>query len=84
MARGVRKTALEKLQEELVSTREAVGQYEGCLKTLREKERMLQEQIEVEELKSLSGMLREQNLSVDDLKDIIGQYRESMNQEQSA
>lgn len=84
MARGVRKTALEKLQEELVSTREAVGQYESCLKTLREKERMLQEQIEVEELKSLSGMLKEQNLTVDDLKDIIGQYQENMNQEQSA
>lgn len=84
MARGVRKTALEKLQEELTSTREAVGQYESCLKTLREKERMLTEQIEVEELKSLSGMLKEQNLSVDDLKDIIGQYQENMNQEQSA
>ena len=84
MARGVRKTALEKLQEELVSTKEAVRQYESCLKTLREKERMLQEQIEVEELKSLSGMLKEQNLSVDDLKDIIEQYQGSMNQEQSA
>lgn len=84
MARGVRKTVLEKLQEELASTKEAVGQYENCLKTLREKERMLQEQIEVEELKSLSGMMKEQNLSVDDLKDIIGQYQVSMDREQSA
>lgn len=84
MARGVRKTALEKLQEELVSTREAVGQYENCLKTLREKERMLQEQIEMEELKNLSGMLKEQNLSVDDLKDLIEQYQGSISQEQSA
>lgn len=84
MARGVRKTALEKLQEELVSTSEAIGQYESCLKTLREKERMLKEQIEVEELKSLSGMMKDQNLTVDDLKDIIEQYQGSMNQEQSA
>lgn len=84
MARGVRKTALEKLQEELTSTREAIGQYESCLKTLREKERMLGEQIEVEELKSLSGMMKEQNLSVDDLKDIIEQYHGNMEQEQSA
>ena len=84
MARGVRKTALEKLQEELVATREAVGQYESCLKTLKEKERMLKDQIEVEELKSLSGMLKEQNISVDDLKDIIEQYQGNMGQEQSA
>lgn len=84
MARGVRKTALEKLQEELTSTREAIGQYESCLKTLREKERLLGEQIEVEELKSLSGMMKEQNLSVDDLKDIIEQYHGNMEQEQSA
>lgn len=84
MARGVRKTALEKLQEELTSTKEAIGQYESCLKTLREKERMLGEQIEVEELKSLSGIMKEQNLSVDDLKDIIEQYHGNMEQEQSA
>lgn len=84
MARGVRKTALEKLQEELASTRDAVGQYEGCLKTLREKERELQEQIELEELKSLSGMMKEQSLSVDELKEIIEQYQGSINQEQSA
>lgn len=84
MARGVRKTSLEKLQEELTSTKEAIGQYESCLKTLREKERMLGEQIEVEELKSLSGIMKEQNLSVDDLKDIIEQYHGNMEQEQSA
>lgn len=84
MARGVRKTALEKLQEELTSTREAIGQYESCLKTLREKERMLGEQIEVEELKSLSGMMKEQNLSVEDLKELIEQYHGNMEQEQSA
>lgn len=84
MARGVRKTALEKLQEELTSTREAIGQYESCLKTLREKERMLGEQIEVEELKSLSGMMKEQNLSVKDLKELIEQYHGNMEQEQSA
>lgn len=84
MARGVRKTALEKLQEELTSTKEAIGQYESCLKTLREKERMLGEQIEVEELKSLSGMMKEQNLSLEDLKDLIEQYHGNMGQEQSA
>lgn len=82
MARGVRKSALVKLQEELESTREAINQYEDCLKTLKEKEKMLAEQIEVEELKSLSGFMKDQNLSVDDLKELIIQSQN--NEEQSA
>lgn len=84
MARGVRKTALEKLQEELESTRDAISQYESCLKTLNEKERMLGEQIELEELKSLSGMMKDQNLTVEELKSIIVQFQEGSNGEQSA
>lgn len=82
MARGVRKSALVKLQEELESTQETITQYEDCLKTLKEKERMLAEQIEVEELKSLSGFMKDQNLSVDDLKELIIQSQND--EEQSA
>ncbi len=75
MARGVRKTTLEKLREELQTTQEAIGQYKNCLNTLREKEKTLIEQIEIEELKSLSNMMKDQNLSVGTLKDIILQYQ---------
>jgi len=76
MARGVRKTVLEKLQEELTSTQEAITQYQGCIRTLKEKEQSLKEQIELEELKSLSGFMKDQNLSVDNLKEIIEQYKQ--------
>jgi len=82
MARGVRKSALVKLQEELESTQEAIAQYQDCLKTLKEKEKMLAEQIEVEELKSLSGFMKDQNLSVENLKELIIQSQNG--KEQSA
>ncbi|MGL5435395.1 MAG: hypothetical protein ACRDBO_08375 [Lachnospiraceae bacterium] len=82
MARGVRKTTLEKLREELQTTQEAVSQYKNCLNTLREKEKTLQEQIEIEELKALSSLMKDQNLSVGALKDIIVQYQND--EEQSA
>lgn len=82
MARGVRKSALVKLQEELESTQDTIAQYEDCLKTLKEKEKMLAEQIEVEELKSLSGFMKDQNLSVEELKELIIQSQNV--EEQSA
>lgn len=83
MARGVRKTPLEKLNEELVSTQEAIEQYESCLITLKEKEKALQDQIELEELKSITGLLKEQNMTVDDLRELI-QAQSDSNMEQSA
>lgn len=71
MARGVKKTVLEKLNEELEATQEAIEQYRACLDTLKEKKRSLQEQLELEELKSLSAFLKEQNISVDDLRELV-------------
>lgn len=71
MARGVRKTVLEKLNEELETTQEAIEQYRACLDTLKEKKRSLQEQVELEELKSLSVFLREQNISALDLRELV-------------
>lgn len=80
MARGVRKTALEKLREELNTTQEAISQYRSCLNTLKEKEKTLQEQIEIEELKALSGLMKDQNLTVGTLKDIIVRYQNDTEQ----
>jgi len=73
MARGVRKTALERLQEELISTRENIGQYENQLQTLKEKEIELVSQVEIEELRLLSGVMKEQNVSISELKEMIMQ-----------
>jgi len=80
MARGVRKTTLEKLREELYTTQETISQYKSCLNTLKEKEKTLQEQIEIEELKALSGLMKDQNLSVGTLKDIITRYQNDTEQ----
>lgn len=82
MARGVRKTILEKLNEELEATQEAIEQYKTCLDTLKEKKRSLQEQIELEELKGLSVFLKEQNISVEDLRELV--QSQTVSQEQSA
>ncbi len=49
MARGVRKSPVEKLQDQLNEVRESIKQYENCLVTLKEKEKALNEQIELVE-----------------------------------
>lgn len=41
MARGVRKSPVEKLQGELADVQASIAQYESCLETMREKERYL-------------------------------------------
>ena len=54
MARGVRKTPLEKLNEELGQVEEAIKQYPDCMETLKEKERQLRDQIELEQFKTVT------------------------------
>ncbi|MBS6955592.1 MAG: hypothetical protein KH230_20445 [Enterocloster asparagiformis] len=85
MARRVRKTTLEKLNEELVQVEEALEQYKSCMETLKDKERQLREQIEMEELKSIMELLKNQNMNVNDLKTLINSYAcENNTIEQSA
>ena len=71
MPRGVRKSELEKLQEELASVRDAIKQYNEALKTKKEKEKNLIGMIEQEELKSVMKILEERGMSVDELKAFI-------------
>ena len=75
MARGVRKTAAQKLQEELAEelaeVRSAIDQYEDCLKTMREKEKHLCEQIQLEQFKAVSELLKEREMTMEDLKDLL-------------
>ena len=67
MARGVRKTPIEKLQGELAEVRASIAQYESCLETMREKEGYLEEQIQLEEFKVVNEMLRERDMTMEDL-----------------
>ncbi len=82
MARGVRKTPLEKLNEELGQVEEAIRQYRDCMETLKEKERQLRDQIELEQFKTVTALLDEQGLTIEDLKEMLEQNRGT--QQQSA
>ena len=71
MPRGVRKTALEKLQEELKEVQESVKQYKECLITLDEKEKEIQDKIKLEQFKEVSTILDEHEMSIMDLKELL-------------
>ena len=71
MARGVRKSPVEKLQDQLNEVRESIKQYENCLVTLKEKEKTLNEQIELEEFKTIRGLLTEQGIGKKELKEML-------------
>lgn len=71
MARGVRKSPMEKLQEELEDVINTIAQYENCLETMKEKKKSLEERIQLEEFKAVSGLLKEKNMSLEDLKDLL-------------
>ena len=74
MARRARKTPLEKCKEELLTVK-AIEQYEHCLETLREKEKQLEDQILMEKFREINELLELQNLSLDDLKDMLGEKK---------
>ena len=76
MARGVRKTPIEKLQGELAEVQNSIAQYESCLETLKEKEKSIQNQIELEEFKEFKSMLNEQGMTMDDIRELVSTQNE--------
>lgn len=76
MARGVRKTPLEKLQAELAEVQATINQYESCLETMRGKEKSIQSQIELEEFKEFKSMLDDQGMTLDDIKELVSTQSE--------
>ena len=75
MARRARKTPMEKCQEELFTVKASIEQYEHGLETLREKEKQLENQLLMEKFREINELLELQNLSLDDLKDMLGEKR---------
>lgn len=71
MARGVRKTPVEKLKEDLYEVEESINRYNGILSDLKTKKKEIQENIKIEELKELSQLLEEKQISVEDMKAMI-------------
>lgn len=84
MARGARKTALEKLQNELMDTQNSIQQYVTTLETLREQEQNILQQIELEEFKSLKAAMEEYGLGLEDVKELINSQSNTQNIQQSA
>ena len=70
MARGVRKSPVEKMQGELADVQASIAQYESCLETMREKEKALMEHIQLE-FKVVNEMLKERDMTIDDLKEML-------------
>lgn len=71
MSRGVRKTPVEKLQGELAEVQASIVQYEKCLETMRQREREIGEQIQLEQFKTVNEMLRERDMTMEDLKEML-------------
>ena len=71
MARGVRTSPVEKMQGELADVQASIAQYESCLETMREKEQALMEHIQLEEFKVVNEMLKERDMTIDDLKEML-------------
>lgn len=71
MARRARKTPLEKYQEELAEVRSSIEQYESCLETMQAKKEQLENQIMLEKFKEVNELLEGQNMSLDDLKEML-------------
>jgi len=70
--RRPRKTKREKLEEELMKTQEAIEQYEAAIVTMQERKQALTEEIEQEQIREVTKLLKEKNLSVEQLKGLLG------------
>ncbi|WP_313582943.1 hypothetical protein [Lacrimispora sp.] len=71
MARGVRKTPTERLNNELIKTKDEILSHKNAINSLEEKCKQLEEELKLEQLKDLSTVLEEKNMSISELKDLI-------------
>lgn len=74
MARGQRRTDLEKMNEELHQVREAFSSETQKLNNLRDREKELTEAIFAEETRQIKQMLEEKSMTMDELKSLISNY----------
>jgi len=71
MPRGVRRSPIERLQNELQNTLEEISSHKSAIKTLEEKGRQIEEEIKVEKLKELSVLIEESGMSLEDAKELL-------------
>lgn len=71
MPRGVRRSQTERLQDEIKNAQDTITQYKSAIKTQEEKLKQLKEELQMEELKEVSAILEEKNMTVAELKDFL-------------
>ncbi|WP_124067681.1 hypothetical protein [Clostridium sp. E02] len=71
MPRGVRKSPLEKLEEELRQVQDSIRENKESLTSLEEKEKTIVDKIKMEQFKEVSTILDEHEMSIMDLKDLL-------------
>lgn len=60
------------MEDELRQTEEAIEQYKAAIATMEEKKHMLEEELESEHVREVTKLLKEKNLSVEQLKELLG------------
>lgn len=71
MPRGIRKTPVEKFEEELLETEELIKRHSGILSDLKNKKKEIQENIRIEKLNEIYSLIEENKMSLDDVKAMI-------------
>lgn len=80
MPRGARKSPKEKLQLKLEEVVQAIAQYDQALQTLKEQKKELEEELAQLELKEVLELMKEKNLSTEEIRDMILDYQPQLEQ----
>ena len=82
--RRPRRTNREKLEEELLKTEETIEQYTAALAEMQEKRQGLLEEIENEQIREVTRILKEKNLSIGQLRELLTEEEGEEMEEQGA
>lgn len=78
MARKPKRTRIEKMNDELAEIRNSIEAYEAAIKTMKERENSLLQELEREQIREVLELLKEKDMSIDELKEmVIGESIES-------
>ncbi len=82
MERRPRRTKKEKMEEELLKTEEAIRQYQAAIVTMEKKKGELLEAIELEGIREVTKLMKKENLSLDELQELIGKRNDQKTADQ--
>lgn len=80
MPRGARKSPKEKLQQKLEDVVQAIAQYEQAVQTLKDQKKEIEEDLAQLELKEVLELMKEKELSTEELRDMILDYQPQLEQ----